>query len=44
VGKNTYVAVGNKEDLNDLITNISPTDTPIYSMIGSTKATATYHR
>lgn len=43
MGKNTYVAVGNKEDLSDLITNISPTDTPIYSMIGSTKATATYH-
>lgn len=44
MGKNTYVAVGNKEDLNDLITNISPTDTPIYSMISTTKATATYHR
>lgn len=44
MGKNTYVAVGNKEDISDLITNIAPYDTPIYSMIGSTKATATYHR
>jgi len=43
LGKNTYVAVGNKEDISDLITNIAPYDTPIYSMIGKTTATATYH-
>ena len=43
MGKNTYVAVGNKEDISDLITNIAPYDTPIYSMIGKTTATATYH-
>ena len=40
---NTYVAVGNKEDLSDIIKNISPTDTPLYSAFGSTKATATNH-
>jgi len=43
MGKNTYVAVGNKEDLSDLITNIAPYDTPIYSMIGKTTAIATFH-
>jgi len=42
-GSNTYVAVGNKEDLNPVITNIAPDDTPLYSMIGSTSCTATYH-
>jgi len=39
----TYNAVGNREDLSDIITNISPTDTPLYSMFGRTKADATYH-
>lgn len=39
----TYTAVGNREDLSDVITNISPTDTPIYSTIGRTVAKATYH-
>ena len=39
----TYTAVGNREDLSDIITNISPTQTPLYSMFGKTKATATYH-
>ena len=43
MGKNTYVAVGNKQDLSDLITNIAPYDTPIYSMIGKTTAIATHH-
>lgn len=40
---NTYTAVGNKEDLSDIIKNIAPTDTPLYSGFGSSKATGTYH-
>lgn len=44
MGKNTYVAVGNKQDVSDLITNICPKETPLYSGFGKgTKATATYH-
>lgn len=43
MGKNTYVAVGNREDISDVITNISPKDTPFMSMCGKSKATATYH-
>ena len=39
----TYTAVGQREDLSDVIYNISPTDTPFMSSIGKTKATATYH-
>lgn len=39
----TYTAVGNREDLSDIITNISPTDTPLYSTFGKVTATATYH-
>lgn len=39
----TYAAVGNREDLIDLITNISPTKTPVLSMTGSTRATAVLH-
>ena len=42
-GSNTYVAVGNKEDLNPVITNIAPSETPLYSAIGAASATATYH-
>ena len=34
MGKHTYVAVGNKEDISDLITNISPKETPFYSASG----------
>jgi hypothetical protein len=40
---NRYDAVGAREDLSDVIYNISPTDTPIMSSIGKTKATAVYH-
>lgn len=43
MGANTYVAVGNKLDISDLISNISPSDTPVYSLIGKASATATYH-
>lgn len=39
----TYQAVGNREDLIDLIVNISPTDTPMLSMMESTRAYNTLH-
>jgi hypothetical protein len=34
--------IGNREDLSDIIYNISPTDTPFISAIGRGKANATY--
>ena len=43
MASNTYDAVGNKEDVSDIITNISPEQTPLYSRIGKTKATQTIH-
>lgn len=43
MAKYTYDEPTNREDLTDVITNISPTDTPITTMIGKTKAKATYH-
>ena len=39
----TYDAVGNREDLTDVIDMISPSSTPVYSMLPKTKATATKH-
>ena len=39
----TYNEPTNREDLTDVVTNISPTQTPITTMIGKTKAKATYH-
>ena len=39
----TYESVGNREDLTDVIYNISPTDTTFMSSVGKTKATAVYH-
>jgi len=39
----TFDAVGNREDLTNLIKNISPTKTPFMSRIGTTSATATTH-
>jgi hypothetical protein len=40
----TTDAVGNREDLTDLISRISPTETPFMSMIaGRGKCSATYH-
>ena len=39
----TYKSIGNREDLSDVIYNISPTDTPFMSSVGKTKATAVYH-
>lgn len=38
-----HSAIGNREDLTDVIYNISPTDTPFMSSVGKTKATAVYH-
>jgi len=38
-----HSAVGAREDLIDVIYDISPQDTPIMSSIGKTKATAVYH-
>ena len=43
MASNTYQAVGNKEDVSELITNIAPYDTPLYSRIGKTRATSTTH-
>jgi len=40
---NRYDAIGAREDLSDVIYNISPTDTPIMSSIGKSKATGVYH-
>ena len=39
----TYTSIGNREDLIELITNISPTDTPVLSMTESVKAYNTLH-
>ncbi|WP_028219223.1 DUF5309 domain-containing protein [Paraburkholderia oxyphila] len=39
---NTYDARGIREDLADIIVNISPTDTPFISNIGKTTASNTY--
>lgn len=39
----SYDAVGIREDLSDVIYNISPEETPFYSSIAKAKATNTYH-
>ena len=39
----TFTAIGQREDLSNTIYNIAPTETPVVSSIGKTKATATYH-
>lgn len=39
----SYDAVGNKEDLSDIIYDISPAETPFLSAIPKTKATGTKH-
>ena len=39
----TYQAIGIREDLSNTIYNIAPTETPVVSSIGKTKATATLH-
>jgi hypothetical protein len=40
----TYSTTGIREDLSDIIYNISPTDTPFLSSIGKTKATNTSYQ
>jgi hypothetical protein len=43
---NTFVstaAIGNREDLTDVIYNIAPTETPFFNMAAKSKATATLH-
>jgi hypothetical protein len=40
----TYDQVGKKEDIEDIIYDISPTDTPFLSSIGSGTANATLHQ
>ncbi len=39
----TYQSIGNREDLSDVIYNISPTDTPLLNTLARGKATAVYH-
>jgi hypothetical protein len=38
----TYAAIGMREDLSDVIDIISPTDTPFYSMLKKSKASARF--
>ena len=40
----TYDQVGKKEDIEDIIYDISPTDTPFMSSIGASTANATLHQ
>jgi hypothetical protein len=39
----SFTVIGQREDLSDVIYDISPQDTPIMSSIGKSKATAVYH-
>lgn len=39
----TFQSIGNREDLEDVIYNIAPTETPFMSMAAKTKATARLH-
>lgn len=39
----TFSAIGNREDLTDIIWNISPVDLPLQANIGKTKASAVLH-
>lgn len=39
----TYSAVGNREDLSNVIYNIAPSDTPVFTAIGSESASSTKH-
>ena len=43
MASDSYSAIGNKEDVSEIITNIAPEETPIYSRISRTRATETYH-
>ena len=39
----SYDTKGKREDLDDIIYNISPSDTPFMSGVGKNKATSTTH-
>jgi len=39
----TYQSIGNREDLEDVIYDVSPNDTPFLSMLERTKAKAVFH-
>lgn len=39
----TYDSVGNREDLSDIIHDVSPTETPFLSAVGKNKSTSTKH-
>lgn len=41
---NTYTAAGLAEDFEDIINNITPSDTPLYSLAKKVKATGKYHQ
>jgi len=41
--QSTYASIGNREDLSDIIYDISPTETPFMSSIPRTTATGTKH-
>ncbi len=43
-GSHSYTVVGAREDLSDIITNISPTETPIFTMMGRATADSVKHR
>jgi len=40
---NTYVLIGEKEDLTDILTIVTPDDTPLWSKLGKGKANMTLH-
>lgn len=39
----TYGVVGRREDLTDVIHDVTPTDTPFLTAIGKTSAKNTFH-
>lgn len=39
----TYASIGNREDLEDVIYDVTPTETPFLSMCERVKASATFH-
>lgn len=39
----TYQATGNREDLTDFITDISPLEAPLYDRMGTVSAKGRYH-
>lgn len=39
----THQSIGNREDLEDVIYQISPVETPFFTMAARTDANATYH-